>query len=316
MAGRRGNNEGSITQRPSVRWEARISLDGNKRKSFYGKTRQEVARRLTQALNDRENRVLVTSEKQTVAQYLAGWLATIPSTVEATTVRRYAREVRLHVNPHIGNIVLSRLTGQHLQLVYAAARARGLSTTSIRLVHTMLHRPFKDAVRLGLMQRNVTELADSPRKRQHEMRVLTLEQSRAFLEAVKGNRYEAFFVFALSTGLRQGELLALRWQDVDVDDGSVQVRATLKVIGGKQVVDKTKTRRSRRKIALTPQACEALRRHRAAQIAERLALGSGWDNHDLVFPQYSWSPLRLSRTREAQLCAHSAESESSTHSLS
>lgn len=291
MAGRRGNNEGSITQRPDGRWEARITLDGKKRKSFYGKTRQEVARKLTEALRDRDKGLPVVGDKQTVANYLAHWLKMIPATVEATTVQKYECALRLHVTPHIGDISLSKLSGQHVQSVYAAALARGLSTTSVRLIHTILHGAFKDAVRLGLMQRNVTDMVDSPRKQHHEMHVLSSEQSRAFLEAVKGNRYEALFVLALSTGMRQGELLALRWQDVDIDDAYLQVRVTLKVVDGKPVIDKTKTRRSRRKVALTPHACEALRRHRARQVEERLALGPVWNDHDLVFPNTIGNPF-------------------------
>src|SRR5258708_35574145 len=130
MAGRRGNNEGSITQRPDGRWEARVSLADGKRKSYYGKTRQEVAKMLNAALRDRDHGLPVVGDKQTVAQYLVGWLATIPATVEATTVRKYAREMRLHVTPIIGTISLSKLTAQHVQSVYATALADDLSTTT------------------------------------------------------------------------------------------------------------------------------------------------------------------------------------------
>lgn len=291
MAGRRGNSEGSITKRPDGRWEARISLEDGKRKSFYAATRQEVARKLAAALRDRDRGLPIVGEKQTVEQYLTQWLDAIQATVEPTTVTKYRRELRLHVISLIGSLPLAKLSAQQVQSVYAAGLAQGLSTTSVRLIHTILHGALKDALRLGLVQRNVADMVDPPRKRHYEMQVLTPEQCRTFLQAVSGNRYEALFVLAVSTGMREGELLALRWRDVDLEAGHLQVRATLKLIDRKLVIEKTKTRHSRRRIALTSQACEALRRHRARQVEERLALGPAWDDHDLVFPNAVGRPF-------------------------
>lgn len=129
------------------------------------------------------------------------------------------------------------------------------------------------------------DLVDPPRMLHHEIVVLSSEQVRMLLEAAKGERLEALFVLAVTTGMRQGELLALRWKDVDLDSASLMIRATLQRVRGQGFVFLSpKTKRSRRKITLSSRAVEALRRHQAQQAEERAALGSGWDEQDLVFP--------------------------------
>lgn len=284
MGTRRGNSEGSITKRSDGRWEARISLDGGKRKSFYGKTRQEVARKLAQVIRDRDNGLPIVAERQTVAEYAKSWLESMEPTIGPSSLQRYDECLRLHIVPRIGTIALARLMPQHIQAAYAAALKRGLSSTYVHMIHGVVHHMLGDAMRLGLVQRNVSELVEVPRIRHYEMQVYTPQQARAFLDAARDHRLEALFVLALTTGMRQGELFALQWHNVDTEQGIVQVRATLKRIDSKLVIAETKTKKSRRRIALTPLACEALRRHRARQLEERLVLGQAWQDRDLVFP--------------------------------
>lgn len=284
MAGRRGNNEGSITQRPDGRWEARITLDGNKRKSFYGKTRQEVARTLAEALRDRDKGLPIVGERQTVAQYATNWLQSVEPTIGPTTIPVYERHIRLRIIPSFGSLALAKLTPQHIQMLYTRELEKGLSPNVVRQIHAVLHHMLKDAFRLGLVQRNVTEMIDPPRKHDSEMKIYTEEQARQFLEAARGHRLEALFILALTTGMREGELQALRWQDVSLELCFLQVRSSAKPIRGKLVLAETKTKRSRRRIALTPLAAAALRRHRTRQLEERLALGLSHDDLDLVFP--------------------------------
>jgi integrase len=210
MASRRGNNEGTIVKRADGRWEARVTLNEGKRKCLYGKTRQEVARRLTEVLRDRDRGLPVVGDRQTVAEYTTNWLQTIRPTVSSTTVHKYKAQLRIHILPLIGTLKLSRLTAQHLQTVYSKGLANRLSSTSVRLLHTIMHGALKDAVRLGLLPRNVADMVSSPRKRHPEMHVLTPEQARTFLKTAEGSRYAALFVVALTTGMREGELLALR----------------------------------------------------------------------------------------------------------
>src|SRR5260221_921419 len=278
MAGRRGNNEGSIVKRADGRWMARLMLPDGTRKAIYARTRQEAARKLAEATHDRDKGLPVVGERQTIAEYFTSWLDVIQPTIGATSHRKYRQQLTRHVQPTLGTVVLSKLTAQQLQTLYAAKIKEGLSGTTVNLLHKIVHRALDDALRLGLVQRNVCDMVDPPRRRPPEITPLSADQARALLAAAVGNRYGALCVLALSTGMRRGELLALRWRDVDTENGILQVRGTLKPINGKLVIEETKTKRSRRRIALSVSACEALRSHRARQLEERLALGSGW--HD------------------------------------
>lgn len=291
MGTRRGNSEGTIIRRSDGRWEARITLEAGGRKSFYGKTRQDVARKLAAAISDQDKGLPIVGERQTLAQYLAIWLEATKPSIRLTTWTRYEEYARLHVLPTLGSVPLARLTGQHLQTLYAAKLAAGLSQTSVHHLHMMLHRALDGAFRLGLVQRNVCDLVDAPRMRRTEMLTLTPEQARALLAAAQGNRFEALFAVVLSTGMREGELLGLRWRAVDLENATIQVRVTIHRTREGFTVSEAKTARSRRKLILTPIAAEALPRHRAAQLEERLRLGQGWEDNDLVFPNSVGRPM-------------------------
>ncbi len=292
MPGRRGNNEGNIKKRDDGRWEARLMLEDGRRKSFYAKTRQEVARLLTAALREKEAGLPIVDERQKLDQYLRSWLETMQYQVKPSSWRRYGDYVRLHLIPALGHTVLSRLTAQQVQLFYTRKLKEGLSTTTVHNIHGMLHRALEDALRLGLVQRNIAELVQPPRRQHHEMATLSAEQARTLLEAAVGDRFEALYVLALTTGMRQGELFGLRWQDVDLERATLQVRMALQEDGSKYVLAEPKTPYSRRKIGLVQPAVEALRRHRINQAQERLALGPAWESrYDLVFPNRMGGPF-------------------------
>jgi integrase len=227
MAGKRGNNEGSVTRRPDGLWEARITLEGGKRKSFYAKTRQEATRKLAAALRDQEVRLPVLGSAQTVEHYLVSWLEAAKPTTRERTWTGYERYVCLHVLPTLGSTRITKLTAQHVQLLYAQKLEERLSTTSVHHLHAALHRAFDAALRLGVVQRNVLEMVDVPRMRHHEMMMLSEAQAQRLIAVARSDRLEALYVLALATGIRQGELLALRWHDVDLEGGSLQVRASV-----------------------------------------------------------------------------------------
>jgi integrase len=285
MGNKRGNGEGTITKRADGRWEARLSLPDGKRKCIYGKTRQEVARRMAEALRSVESGLPLADERQTVAQYLESWLEVAKHQVEPGTFRRYKNFVRIHIIPVLGRVVLSRLTAQQVQSLYAKALSKGLSTTTVHHLHGAFHRALGDALRLGLIQRNVTEMVRPPRRQHHEMMVLNKEQARSLLAVVAGDRFEAVYVLALSTGMREGEIFALHWRDVDLERAVLSVRGTIKEGEKGFFVGKTKTAYSRRRIDLSQNVVEALRRHRQRQDEEKNLLGGAWDSsQDLVFP--------------------------------
>ena len=277
---KRGNNEGSIYKRSDGRWAAALTLPGGKRRTLYGKTRQEVARSLTTALRDRETGLPVLPERQMVAEFLTHWLKMVKPTIRRSTFIRYEEHVRLHTVPIIGKIHLPRLTPQHLQDLYAKKLAEGLSPTSVRHLHTVLHRALKQALRWDLVVRNVSEAVDPPRRARSEYQALTVEEVRRLLAASKGNRLEALYVLAVTTGMRRGELLGLHWRDVYLDQGTLQVRYTLQQGG---YVGEPKTAKARRQIDLPTLAVEALQRHRIHQLKDRYEAGPRWSDTDFVF---------------------------------
>jgi integrase len=148
--GRRGHNEGTITKRKDGRWEARLSLPDGKRKSFYGKTRQEVAQWLVQVRHDLDKGLLILDERQTVGQYLMSWLETVQMNLRSSSLRRYRDHLRLRLLPALGHLPLVKLSAQQVQTFYAQALREGLSSTTVRQIHMVLHHALKDALRLGL----------------------------------------------------------------------------------------------------------------------------------------------------------------------
>jgi integrase len=289
---RRGNGEGSITKLGDGRWQARVTLDDGRRKAFYGKTRAETAAKLHAALRDRERGLPVVAEKQTLGQFLALWLDMVKDDLKPRTWKRYNELMMLHVVPLLGTVRLAKLQPQHLQQLYVAKRAENLSPTTVHHVATVLHGALKKAERLGLVARNVSEMVDTPRMARREMQVLDREQARRLLEAVRNDHWEALYVLALHTGMREGELLALRWRDLNLAKGTLQVRSSLywtKESGYK--LDAPKTASSRRPIKLDPRVVEILGRHKARQAEVRLALGPAWEDQDLVLPNAVGRPM-------------------------
>jgi integrase len=291
MPTKRGNSEGSITKRSDGRWEARVTLPGGKRKSFYAKTRQEVARRLAEVLRDRDRGLPIVGERQTTAQFLTSWLGIVQSTIGLGTWKTYEEIVRLHLVPTLGAVPLGKLTPQHVQTLYAQKLDAGLSTTTVHHIHAVLHRALESAVALDLVVRNVADRVTAPRMRRHEMEVLSPEQSKIFLEAIADDPLEALYMLALTTGMRQGELLGLKWRDIDLDAGWLHIHATVRKLRGNFIFAAPKTKRSRRGVALTALAIEALRHHRNRQTQKRAVVGAAWQENDLVFPDATGRPM-------------------------
>jgi integrase len=167
----------------------------------------------------------------------------------------------------------------------------GLSPSTVHHLHATLHKALKDAERLELVARNVCKLVNAPRMAETEIHPLSREDARAFLDVASRERLEALYVVALATGMRQSELLGLRWEDVDLDEGLLRVRIQLKREDGKWVWKQPKTRRSRRQIALAAPVVEVLRSHRERQEAECAHVGAAWRACDLVFCNTAGGPL-------------------------
>ena len=220
MSGKRGNGEGSIAKRSDGRWMARYTVHtakGPKRRHVYGKTRKEAADKLAKVLSDRVEGIDYNDQNMTVGEYLDRWLkGSVRGSVRQSTYDRDANLIRNHLSPVLGRIKLKKLSAAHVQHFYRDRLDSGLSASTVHKIHAILHKALARAVAWQMVPRNVTETVAPPRPASKEMRPLSPSEARAFLDAARGERFEALYVLAVTTGMRQGELLALRWQDVDV----------------------------------------------------------------------------------------------------
>jgi integrase len=287
---RRARETGSIYQRSDGRWAAAIRHDG-RRISLYGSTRKEVTGKLAEAGRSIAETGAVRSDRLTVDAYLDQWLEAVKPSLRPRTLGSYRDVLRLHVRPVLGRHVLARLTAADVQNVISAQLAAGRSARSVQYVHALIRAALGKAERWGLVARNVARLVDAPRVRRSEVRPLTPDQSAALLASVSGTQDETLYLAALGLGLRQGELLGLRWADVDLDAGTVAVRHTLQRIDGAPVLADPKTDKSRRTVTAPGPVVVALREHRRRQIADRLAAGPEWSDGDFVFTRDLGEPL-------------------------
>jgi integrase len=290
-ARRRGKGEGSIYRRASDgRWVAALIMDDGRRVVRRASSRKDAAAKLELLLKARADGQALAADRSTAA-FLTEWLAVVRNTVALGTFERYEQYIRVHAVPALGRIRLGRLTPQHFQRLYQEKLAAGLSPTTVSHLHTVLHGAFAEAVRWGLVPRNVVTLVRPPRKTHVEVVALTVKEARALLAAAAGTRFEVLFILALKTGMRRGELLALHWEDVDLDKGVLQVRGTLRRTREGLKIGTPKTAASRRKVVLSPSSVAALRRHRARQQQERQAAGDLWQDFGLVFPNTLGRPM-------------------------
>jgi integrase len=283
---RRGHGEGSIYQRNDGRWAASISLEGRKRKTFYGKTRREVQEKLRVALNEQKQGTLSTGPQQTLKQYLEQWLEEVHKpTLRLGSYRGYRLSLDNHILPALGHIPLQKLTPQNVQAFYTKKLKEGLSAKTVRNIHGLLHKALDNALRWGLIPRNVCDAVSLPRKTRYEVQPLTMEQAQQLLIAVRDHKLQGLLTLTVTTGMREGELLALRWQDIDFANQSLQVRRSMGYIPGKGYLEfEPKTAKGRRNILLPSFVCEALKQHRTRQLELRLKAGARWRDRDLVFP--------------------------------
>ncbi len=287
---RRGKNEGSISKRGDGRWEARLTLVDGRRKSFYGKTRKEVADRLRDALADQARGKTIAPEKETVAHFLLErWLPDVRSRVDSSTHLQYAAHVKQYLAPALGRVLLSRLTPSDVQKMYTEMADRHLSPATIRLTHATLHIALKHALRLGLVSSNVSENTTRPRQTKRDIQPFDEAQANRLLAACGGHPLEALFVLAVTTGMRQGELLGLRWQDVNLEKGELIITQALQRTPSERrkkdyAIAAPKTD-NQHKVALAKEvALPALRAHLARQRFEQHMFGESWQDQALVFP--------------------------------
>ncbi len=294
--GKRANGEGSITKYKDGRWCGRYTVqtpDGPKRKAVYGRTKAEVRVKLTKAMADADNGLVFDAGNRTVKEYLERWLEdSAKGNVGKRTFANYRAQVSTHIVPALGTTKLKTLAPAHVQTLYRQKLDSGLSPASVRYVHAVLHRALKQAVRWGLVPHNAAETVDLPKVTRKEANTLSPGEAKRFLKAAHGDRFETLYVLAVTCGLRQGELLGLRWGDVDLEKRTLRVARQLQRMREGAGLAFLPTKNSKGRIVrLGSTAAEALEKHRERQAEEKLVLGAGYQDHSLVFTTTVGTPV-------------------------
>ena len=280
-----------ITKRKDGRYVGRYTVhtaDGPKRKVIYGRKYKEVERKLAEARGDAARGIVTDDQNLSVGEYLDRWMNdAVRGTVRESTYTRDKYLLTNHIKPSIGRIKLKNLNALHLQSLYRERLDSGLSGSTVQKIHHVAHKALDQAVKWDLIPRNPADAVKAPTPTQKEKHPLSAPEARRLLDAASGDRLEALYELAVQTGMRQGELLGLRWEDVDLDGQSLRIRRTLtrkgNDSGGSYGVGEPKTKKSRRTVRLTERAVDALRSHRARQAEEKLRAGASYQDRGLVF---------------------------------
>ncbi|MCA9091300.1 MAG: site-specific integrase [Planctomycetaceae bacterium] len=307
---RRGHNEGTIYQTNDGRWRGSVSLgygiDGKlNRKYVSGKTRAEVSRKITQLLNQQQRGVPIANAAPTVAVFLDQWLQdAVKPHVRQRTYDAYESHVRVHLVPALGRHKLDKLTPAMVTAMLAEKRASGVSGAMLVKIRSTLRNALNEAMRLELVSRNVAALTRAPATEPFEPKPMTPDELTRFLAAAKGDRFEALFVTAVWLGMREGELLGLRWQDIDFEAKTLTVAMQLQWSNSKPktpMLVEPKTERSRRRVPLPTPVARALIEHRTRHLEYKLEHRRIWkgDTWGLVFTTTTGTPIDASNLTKA-----------------
>jgi integrase len=284
----------------SVVYDEGHDEDGKRRQRWLSgfKTKKEASAALTKALHGLGSGDYVTPSETTFAAYLTAWLETITPKSATLTVATYRRVVRKHLVPALGRKPLQRLTATDFDGLYARL-GKTLQPATVRMVHNVAHKALDDAVRKQLLTRNPARYADPPKVPRVTRRTWSARELRQFVGSTADVRLHSAFLFSATTGVSRGELLGLRWFDLDLENGRASIVQTVIPTGGKRWEIKPSTKDGgSRQIALDATTVAALEAHKERQLGEREAWGEAYDDHDLVFTRENGEPLDPNRFSE------------------
>lgn len=293
---RAAQGAGTIRQRKDGRWEARYTVGRDPgtgkqvQRSVYGATQQEVRKKLAQLTAALDAGTYKEPCKMTVGQWLDIWSADYLGGVKPFTVVSYTGHIKNHLKPALGSVKLEALNAHTIQEFYNSLGAEregkpGLSPKTVKNIHGVLHKALQQAVKIGYLRFNPADACELPRAVRKELKPLDEEQSKAFLKAIQGHRYEMLYTVTLFTGMREGEALGLMWECVDFKKGTILINKQMqreKKKNGQYLLVPTKNGKSRT-ITPAPWVMKLLRTQRAKQAEQQLRAGPMWEDSGLVF---------------------------------
>ena len=290
---------GSIRRRSQNSWELTLDLGRNAKGRRLRKfvnvkgPKTEAQRRLRELVAAADKGMSTDESKVTLAAHLERWLKDYAETnTTARTVQGYTGVIHRYLTPSLGQVQIARLTPHQIQELYGDLLDRGLSARTVLHCHRILKESLSHAVRWRMLLWNPCDSVTPPRPRQKEMVALDAGQVRSFLSSSAASPCAGVFELALLTGMRRSELLGLRWPEVDLEEQRLSVTNGLQRISGIGLIDTSpKTARSRRLLSLSPRTVGALRRTRALQLEQRMAVGPAWEQTDYVFTGPEGRPI-------------------------
>ena len=280
---------GSVRRRPDGRWEARFTytddLGQKKRASVYADTQKECRQKLTAALKSVDEGSYIKTQRYTVAQWLDEWLSTYCKGLKPATVSGYRSKIETRIKPYIGNSTLSALTNVQIQKFYNKLQTgdkehKPLSPKSIQSIHGILHKALDQGVSARIIYSNPADHIKLPKIKRPDLAPIMDDNVSRFLEAIKGDRFERVFIVDLFSGLRQSEIIGLRWPDVDLESGLLTIRHQIQKSysdSGYVFLNETKNGKQRI-VAVAPSNGQALKTQRVQQMERRLAAGPASNN--------------------------------------
>jgi integrase len=286
----RAHGEGSLYRRKDGRWVAQLTLQGKQLYKYF-RTKPQARMWIQETKNQVRGGLCLEDMRMTVGQFLHIWLEAHRSSVRPKTFAQYAQIVHQYLCPGIGQTRLRDLTPGRIQAFYGLHLSGGKTERTVLLLHSVLHSALTQAVRWSLISRNPAEAVTHPRIRRKELQTLTDQQVRSLLNQVHASRYEALFLVAVTAGLREGEILGLKWSDLDLTTGRLMIQRQLQRLQGAGLVfSEPKSRAGKRVVVLGSETLARLQSHRLLQRREKLLAGSNWHENDLIFPSSIGTP--------------------------
>jgi integrase len=296
MARRGAKGGGTIRQRPDGTWEGRFTVGRDPgtgkqiQRSAYGKTQKEVRIKLSQAVAELDQGSYFEPEKMTVGKWLDIWVKDYLGDIKPNTARSYKSQISNHIKPALGAVKLEALNAHTIQVFYNSIckgekADKGISPSTLKITHGVLHKALKQAVQNGYIRFNPAESCKLPRVEKKEIKPLDEDDMVAFLNAIKGHQYEVLFTLDLFTGMRQGEILGLKWECVDFENGTILIDKQLQWRNAKNGGYELCSLKNEKVRVITPApwVMKQLKTHRGRQTEAKLRAGELWQESGYVF---------------------------------